>query len=242
MTLGRVMQFSSTSERNGVIKVSSVGAIGASRPGFRRMPLLRFGQFGVKRAIDFLGSLTGLIVLSPILLLVAFAIKVSSPGPVLFKQVRWGLNGRRIEVYKFRSMYVDAGDATGIAQTVKGDPRVTRIGGWLRASNIDELPQLLNVLKGDMSLVGPRCHPVGMLAAGVPYEALVHNYHLRHAVRPGITGLAQVRGLRGPTVQASKARQRIACDLYYVEHFSLWLDMKILVGTIRNELMGGTGF
>ncbi len=198
-------------------------------------------QLGVKRFMDIVGSMLGLVVLSPLLLLVSIAIKISSPGPVLFRQVRWGLNGRKIEVYKFRSMRTELCDASGVAQTIAGDPRVTRIGGWLRSTNIDELPQLLNVLKGDMSLIGPRCHPVGMLAAGKLYEDLVHNYHLRHAMRPGITGLAQVRGLRGPTIQASKARQRIACDLHYVENFSLWLDFKIVIRTIRNELFGGTG-
>jgi lipopolysaccharide/colanic/teichoic acid biosynthesis glycosyltransferase len=206
-------------------------------PGWSRSMQLR-----VKRVIDIVVSLLGLVVLSPLFLVVALAIKATSPGPVFFRQIRWGLRGRRIAVFKFRSMRIDACDLTGVRQTVAGDARVTTVGAWLRKSNIDELPQLLNVLKGDMSLVGPRCHPVGMLAAGKLYEDLVHGYHIRHAMRPGLTGLAQVRGLRGSTVRASKARQRIASDLYYVEHFSLWLDVKIVAGTIRNERFGGTGF
>jgi polysaccharide biosynthesis protein PslA len=199
-------------------------------------------QLTIKRIFDIGMSLSAIIILLPMLIVVAITIKATSRGPVFFKQVRWGAGGRKIEVLKFRSMRVEACDLSGVVQTVKNDPRITPIGSWLRKSNVDELPQLLNVLRGDMSLVGPRCHPVGMLAAGRPYEELVHNYHLRHAVRPGITGLAQIRGLRGPTIQVSKARQRIACDLYYIQHYSLWLDLKIVFGTIRNEVFGGSGF
>jgi lipopolysaccharide/colanic/teichoic acid biosynthesis glycosyltransferase len=139
-------------------------------------------------------------------------------------------------------MRADLGDATGVQQTVKNDPRVTRLGAFLRSSNLDELPQLINVLKGDMSLVGPRCHAIGMKAAGVQYEELVPHYHQRHHMRPGITGLAQMRGLRGPTDTSAKSRARIACDLYYIENYSLMLDLKIAYGTVRNELLGGSGF
>jgi lipopolysaccharide/colanic/teichoic acid biosynthesis glycosyltransferase len=199
-------------------------------------------QLRIKRVMDIAVSLGAILVLLPLFAIIVLSIKATSRGPVLFKQVRWGANGQTFEVLKFRSMRVEACDASGIAQTVENDPRVTLVGAWLRKSNLDETPQLLNVLKGDMSLVGPRCHPVGMLAAGKPYEALVPDYHMRHTMRPGITGLAQVRGLRGPTIHASKARQRIACDLYYIQHYSLWLDAKIIVGTIRTELFGGTGF
>jgi lipopolysaccharide/colanic/teichoic acid biosynthesis glycosyltransferase len=199
-------------------------------------------QLILKRAVDVVVSLGALLVLSPLFLVIALAIKFTSPGPVLFRQVRWGLDERTFEVLKFRSMRLDECDTSGVAQTVENDPRLTLVGSWLRKSNIDELPQLFNVLKGEMSLVGPRCHPVGMLAGGKLYEELVRNYHQRHRMRPGITGLAQVRGLRGPTVQGSKARQRIVCDLYYIQHFSLWLDVKIIVRTMRNELFGGTGF
>nr|WP_316657001.1 sugar transferase [uncultured Gellertiella sp.] len=187
-------------------------------------------------------SALALLILAPLLLVIALAIKLDSPGPVLFTQVRWGRGGKKIRVFKFRSMRTDLGDASGVAQTTRGDPRITRIGDFLRRSNFDELPQLFNVLKGDMSLIGPRCHPVGMLAAGRLYEELVPEYHLRHAMRPGITGLAQMRGLRGPTVSAAKARQRIASDIHYVANFSIWLDLKILVGTVRNEVFKGSGF
>lgn len=196
----------------------------------------------LKRVSDVSLSASALLLLLPLLLLVAFAIKLESRGPVLFKQIRWGMNGRKITVYKFRSMFTDQSDETGVAQTVANDPRVTRVGRFIRRTNIDELPQLLNVLRGDMALVGPRCHAVGMLAAGVPYEELVPEYHLRHAMRPGLTGLAQMRGLRGPTDRASKARARISCDLYYIRNFSIWLDLYIIIQTIRSELRGGSGF
>lgn len=200
------------------------------------------GQFATKRAIDIAGASIALMALAPVLLTVAALVKIDSKGPVLFSQIRWGMNGRRIRVYKFRSMRTDLCDASGVAQTVKDDPRVTRIGAILRRSNIDELPQLLNVLKGDMSLVGPRCHAIGMLAAGRLYEDLVPHYHLRHRMRPGITGLAQMRGLRGPTDRSDKARARIVSDLYYIDNFSVWLDIKIMIGTVISELRGGKGF
>jgi lipopolysaccharide/colanic/teichoic acid biosynthesis glycosyltransferase len=203
--------------------------------------LLR-SQFVLKRTIDIAGASIALVALAPVLLTVAALVKLDSKGPVLFSQVRWGMNGRKIRVYKFRSMRTELGDATGVAQTVKNDPRITRIGAVLRRTNVDELPQLINVLKGDMSLVGPRCHAVGMLAAGRLYEELVPHYHMRHRVRPGITGLAQMRGLRGPTDRSDKARARIVSDLYYVDNFSVWLDIKIMIGTVISELRGGKGF
>lgn len=208
----------------------------------RRSPANRALHLSLKRVLDIGASLFALAVLAPLLLLVAVIIRLESKGPVLFRQTRWGQGCKPIRVYKFRSMYTDRCDASGVNQTVKDDPRITRMGRIIRRTNIDELPQLLNVLKGEMSLVGPRCHAIGMLAAGVPYEELVRDYHRRHLLKPGITGLAQMRGLRGPTDRSSKARARIACDLHYVENFSIWLDLKIIIGTIRSELTGGQGF
>jgi Sugar transferases involved in lipopolysaccharide synthesis len=202
----------------------------------------RSRHFLAKRVFDIVFSSIALAALSPLFFIVALLIKLESPGPVLFSQARWGQNGTKIRVFKFRSMRSDLCDVTGVMQTISGDPRVTRIGQIIRKTNVDELPQLFNVLRGDMSLVGPRCHPVGMLAAGVPYEVLVPNYHDRHEVKPGITGLAQVRGLRGPTVSSAKARARINADIYYVRNFSFWLDMKIIFWTFVSEIRGGTGF
>ncbi|RYE57474.1 MAG: sugar transferase, partial [Rhizobiaceae bacterium] len=174
-------------------------------------------------------------------LLIALLIKLDSPGPIFFGQRRWGKDKSVIEVYKFRSMAIDRCDPTGVEQTIDNDPRVTRLGRVLRRTNIDELPQLWNILKGDMSLVGPRCHAIGMKACGMLYEDLVPSYHRRHGVRPGLTGLAQMRGLRGPTDTAFKARARVRADLFYIENFSLLLDLRIIMGTIRNEITGGTG-
>lgn len=202
----------------------------------------KLAQCAMKRLFDIAASGAALVVLSPFLLVMALLIRLDSPGSPLFSQLRWGKDGRKIRIYKFRSMRADMHDVSGVKQTVAGDPRITRIGAFLRRSNIDELPQLFNVLKGDMSLVGPRCHAIGMLAAGVPYEELVPDYHARHCMRPGLTGLAQMRGLRGPTDRPGKARARIASDLYYIENFSLWLDMRIIAGTIVSELKGGKGF
>lgn len=202
----------------------------------------RLAHFVVKRLLDIVVSTVALIALLPVFFIVAALIRIDSPGPILFTQVRWGKNCRRIRVFKFRSMRADLGDATGVQQTVKGDLRITRVGAVLRRTNIDELPQLLNVLKGDMSLVGPRCHAIGMQAAGMLYEDLVPTYHRRHLMRPGMTGLAQVRGLRGPTDRRGKSRARIACDLHYIDHFSIWLDLRILVGTVISEIRGGSGF
>ncbi|MCD2172621.1 sugar transferase [Rhizobium sp. C4] len=198
-------------------------------------------QLAIKRAMDIVVSLSALIVLLPALLLIALMIRVTSPGPALFSQLRWG-KGCKIRVYKFRTMYSDRGDQSGVAQTRVGDSRITPLGAILRKTNLDELPQLLNVLKGDMSLVGPRPHAIGMHAAGMLYEDLVPEYHKRHRMRPGITGLAQMRGLRGPTVMASKSRARAASDLYYVDNYSLMLDISIIMGTLRNEAFGGSGF
>lgn len=189
-----------------------------------------------------LAAFSALLILSPLLTMVALLICIETKGTPIFSQLRWGKGGKKIRVYKFRSMRVDAGDPTGVQQTIKNDPRVTRIGAILRKTNIDELLQLFNVLRGDMSLVGPRCHAIGMLAGGVLYEDLVPEYHQRHQMRPGITGLAQMRGLRGPTEKISKARARIYSDLYYIENFSFLFDIRIMLGTFVSEMRGGQGF
>jgi lipopolysaccharide/colanic/teichoic acid biosynthesis glycosyltransferase len=142
---------------------------------------------------------------------------------------------------KFRTMFVDAGDASGIVQTTANDSRVTPLGRFLRAKSIDELPQLFNVLVGDMSIVGPRPHVEGMLAGGRPYEELVPYYRLRHHMRPGLSGWAQANGLRGPTTDAAVAKARIDHDLAYIQNFSLMLDAEIIVLTIKREFFTGTG-
>ena len=205
-------------------------------------PVGRRWHFACKRAMDISISATALLILAPLLVVIALVIRLESKGSPLFAQMRWGKNGKQIRVLKFRSMRTELGDPTGVAQTVRGDPRITKVGAFLRRTNLDELPQIWNVLRGDMSLVGPRCHAIGMLAGGMLYEELVVEYHKRHAVRPGLTGLAQMRGLRGPTDRPAKARARIASDLFYIENFSVGLDIKILFGTLLSELRGGQGF
>jgi polysaccharide biosynthesis protein PslA len=196
----------------------------------------------VKRSFDAALATLGMLVLLPGLLLIALAIKLSSPGPILFRQRRYGRDNEMFLIYKFRTMYIDKGDDTGVKQTHRSDQRVTPVGKFLRRSSLDELPQLLNVVRGDMSLVGPRPHVPGMLAAGVPYEILVPNYFERHRVRPGITGLAQARGLRGSTVDADLAKARIDLDLKYIHNWSFALDVRIIIETVWTEfLKAGNG-
>lgn len=196
----------------------------------------RSAQSVAKRVFDIVVASAGLAALLPSLLLVALAIKLTSRGPILFRQRRYGLNNQRFIIYKFRTMYIDRGDESGVLQTREGDERVTPLGRILRRADLDELPQLFNVVRGDMSLVGPRPHVPGMLAAGIPYEDLVQNYFERHLARPGLTGLAQARGLRGSTRNEEVARARIDMDLRYIQTWSLALDVRLIIETIWSEI------
>ena len=174
-----------------------------------------------------------LTVAAPLMAIIALLIKLDSRGPVFFAQDRFGFNNQVIRVFKFRTMYVDRGDPTGALRTVRHDPRVTRIGRFLRAFSFDELPQLLNVMRGEMSLIGPRPHPIAMKAENLFYHDAVEDYMHRHKVKPGITGWAQVNGLRGEIDSLAKARQRVVYDLNYIDSWSLWLDFKILLMSFR---------
>ena len=170
--------------------------------------------------------------LIPLMFVVAVAIKWNSPGPIFFKQKRLGENNRIFDLLKFRSMYCEQTDLMGHELTRADDPRVTRVGRFLRRTSIDELPQLINVLRGDMSLVGPRPHPLAASAGGVAYAEAIEQYLVRHRVRPGITGWAQVNGWRGETKTIDQLRHRVEHDLFYIENWSLGFDLYILFRTV----------
>ena len=189
-------------------------------------PLTRAGRV-VKALLDRVGAAVLLVALSPLLAAVALWVRLDSPGPVIFRQSRLGFNQRRFSVWKFRTMSVTE-DGDAVVQARRNDARVTRSGHWLRRTSVDELPQLVNVLIGDMSLVGPRPHPVSMDSH---YETLLKRYAGRQKVKPGITGLAQINGLRGPTPDPETMRRRLEQDLRYIENWSLWLDIRILAAT-----------
>ncbi len=182
----------------------------------------------LKAASDFALALLILVCISPLLLAIALGVKLSSPGPVLFKQRRYGLDGRKIVVYKFRSMTV-AEDGDVVRQATRNDSRVTRFGAFLRRTSLDELPQFINVLQGRMSIVGPRPHAV---AHNELYRKLIPGYMIRHNVKPGVTGFAQVNGLRGETDTVDKMKARVQYDIEYLRNWSLLLDLQIILKTV----------
>ena len=188
-----------------------------------------YGLYGwVKRAEDLILGCLILILISPLMVAIAIAVKATSPGHVLFKQRRYGLNGTVVEVWKFRSMTV-CEDGESVPQAKKGDARITPLGAFLRRTSLDELPQFINVLQGSMSVVGPRPHAV---AHNEQYRKLIKGYMLRHKVKPGITGWAQVNGWRGETDTLDKMQKRVEYDLEYIQNWSLWLDLRIVVLTV----------
>jgi Undecaprenyl-phosphate glucose phosphotransferase len=192
--------------------------------GLRESP--HFGlNIVIKRVMDITLSLTGLLVLAPLLLAIALLVKLTSRGSVFYRQERWGLNGKSFQMLKFRSMRVDAEQKTGAVWASKDDPRRTRLGTILRKTSLDELPQLINVLMGDMSLVGPRPERPEFISQ---FRKTIPNYMVRHCVKSGITGWAQVNGWRGNT----SLRKRVQYDLYYITHWTPWLDLRILVLTV----------
>ena len=181
-----------------------------------------------KRIFDVFFSLLAIALLWPVMIATAIAIKLDSKGPVLFMQKRHGFNNEVIDVFKFRSMYTDQCDPAARVVVTKGDPRVTRVGRFIRKTSIDELPQFFNVLRGDLSLVGPRPHAVVAVAQDRLFAEVVDGYFARHRVKPGVTGWAQINGWRGEIDNDEKIKQRTACDLYYIENWSLLFDLKIL--------------
>jgi len=186
----------------------------------------------VKRAQDLVIGGLGLIVASPIMLLTALAIRLDSPGPVFFRQRRHGFNNEAILVWKFRSMRHDMADAKAVRQISADDERVTKVGKFIRKTSLDELPQLFNVLKGEMSMVGPRPHAIGMKSGDVESAKLVAHYAHRHRMKPGVTGWAAINGSRGPVDTAELVQERVALDVDYIERQSFWLDLYIIAMTI----------
>lgn len=181
-----------------------------------------------KRLEDIIISLCIIVLISPVLIAISLAVKVSSPGPIIFRQTRYGMDGKPIKVWKFRSMTVMENDSA-IKQATKNDIRVTKTGRFLRRTSLDELPQFFNVLWGGMSIVGPRPHAV---AHNEQYRSIIEGYMLRHKVKPGITGWAQINGWRGETDTIEKMQKRVEYDLEYIREWSIWFDLKIIFLTV----------
>jgi lipopolysaccharide/colanic/teichoic acid biosynthesis glycosyltransferase len=186
-----------------------------------------------KRTFDLVVTIPTILFLLPLFLAVAICIKLESRGPVFFRQVRVGQGNRQFRIFKFRSMRQEASDHNGSRSTGRDDDRITRVGAFIRRTSIDELPQLFNVLRGDMSVVGPRPHALGSLAGQALFWEVTDRYWLRHALKPGMTGLAQIRGFRGSTDRIEDLTQRLRCDLEYLGAWSIWSDVLICLKTIR---------
>ncbi|MBF7682641.1 exopolysaccharide biosynthesis polyprenyl glycosylphosphotransferase [Acinetobacter sp. B5B] len=200
-------------------------------------PFVGFNKL-IKRLEDIIVSFIILLLISPLLLIISILVKTTSHGPILFKQSRHGLNGTVIKVWKFRSMSVME-EGQSVKQATKNDHRVTKVGAFLRKTSLDELPQFFNVLFGSMSIVGPRPHA---LSHNEYYAQHINDYMLRHMVKPGITGLAQVSGWRGETDTLDKMENRVKCDLEYIAHWSLWLDIKLIFLTILRGFTQKTAY
>ena len=209
--------------------------------GLMDRPISGWSRF-TKALEDYVLATLFLAALSPILLAIAIAIKLDSPGSVIFKQRRHGLNDRLIEVWKFRTMFDQSRDPDAKELTKPDDPRVTRVGRYLRRMSADELPQLINVVRGEMSLVGPRPHALAAKADGHLYTIVVDQYAARHRVKPGITGWAQINGWRGETDTIEKIEKRVEHDLYYIDNWSIWLDIVILARTLSVVLKGDRAY
>jgi putative colanic acid biosynthesis UDP-glucose lipid carrier transferase len=230
--LPNLSEFTSSS-----VYINNIGLLPVVNVG--DLPLDKRENRILKRIFDIVFSLLFFILLGIFIFpLLAIIIKLSSKGPIFFKQERWGLNNKRIICYKFRSMYKESSDIDedgNFQQAFKDDPRITLIGKILRKTNMDELPQFWNVLMGNMSVVGPRPHPTQL---NIESMELVDNYMLRHMVIPGITGLAQVNGCRGETRTTEDMQKRVNFDLYYIQRWNFWLDLQIIIQTIINIFRG----
>jgi exopolysaccharide biosynthesis polyprenyl glycosylphosphotransferase len=204
---------------------------------FQRAPL-SLSERVVKRLLDIVLGVSAIVLLMPMIVIIAIAIKLDSPGDALFRQTRRGFNSRKFKIFKFRTM-TDLEDDTTIRQAVRGDRRVTGIGAWLRRTSIDELPQLFNVVKGDMSLVGPRPHAA---AHDDYYAEQISHYALRHHMKPGITGWAQIRGYRGETPTVQSMKERVEHDIWYIDNWSVTLDGQIILLTALEVIRGRNAY
>lgn len=219
-------------------ELDALGSLGAASFAGQPTLIVAVGPLSMrnralKRGLDLFFALGALVVLAPLMALTAIAVKLESPGAVFFVQPRLGRGNRLFPMYKFRSMRADLCDVDGATSTARGDKRVTRVGRVIRATSIDELPQILNVLKGDMSIVGPRPHALGSLAGDKLFWEVDQRYWHRHATKPGITGLAQVKGFRGATHMTSDLTSRLQADLDYLNGWTLWRDVSILLATFK---------
>ncbi|MCK6451539.1 MAG: undecaprenyl-phosphate glucose phosphotransferase [Alphaproteobacteria bacterium] len=225
--------------RLGAIRACQAGGVGL----ISAVPQPLSGWPGVVKAIEdrVLAALI-LLLIAPLMAAIALAIRLDSPGPVLFRQKRYGYNNRLIDVYKFRTMHHHAEDTNAEQLTRRNDPRITRIGAFLRRTSLDELPRFINVLRGEMSVVGPRPHALAAKAGGLLYPEAVRDYHARHRVKPGITGWAQVNGWRGETETVEQIERRVEHDLFYIDHWSVALDLRIVLRTILGGFTGRNAF
>jgi lipopolysaccharide/colanic/teichoic acid biosynthesis glycosyltransferase len=217
---------------------NELGTLGTGRCKDTSTLVIAHGMLGLreralKRALDLSIALPSIVFLMPLLIVVAILIKLDNPGPIFFMQKRVGRGNKLFSVYKFRSMKVDRCDANGTTLTQRDDDRITRVGRFLRKTSIDELPQLLNIIAGNMSLVGPRPHATGATAGQALYWEVDDRYFHRHAAKPGLTGLAQVRGFRGNTETSTDLVNRLQADLEYLSGWSLWRDLAILLRTAK---------
>jgi exopolysaccharide biosynthesis polyprenyl glycosylphosphotransferase len=222
-----------------LVEGDGAGGETAARERILDMPLAHLSgsqsaalQSALKRGLDVTFSLLAVIALAPVMAAIGVAIRLDSPGPALFKQRRHGYLNEEVLVWKFRSMRVESADATASRQVSADDDRVTRVGRFIRKTSLDELPQLWNVIRGEMSLVGPRPHAIGMLTGGAEASKLVASYAHRHRMKPGLTGWAAVNGSRGPVDTPEAVRHRVSLDLEYIERQSLWLDLAIMARTL----------
>jgi Undecaprenyl-phosphate glucose phosphotransferase len=220
-----------------ILKQPIVSVGGSLSVEMQRSPLT-VTELLLKRLFDLTVASAALVVLAPLLIVSAIAVKLDSRGPIIFRQRRNGFNGRQFMIFKFRSMNV-LEDGSVIEQATRDDPRVTRVGRLLRRASIDELPQLYNVIRGDMSLVGPRPHAI---AHDDRYSTLIAEYAFRHHMKPGITGWAQINGFRGETIRIEQMRGRVERDLWYIDHWSLWLDFTIILRTVFEIVRGKAAY